>query len=159
MIETGVIRTVRGDLRMDQLARTGVMALIHEHISCDLSLGFGPEYVLQDRDLVAYELALANQKGVGLVIDVGNSGHIRDPEFLLEVSSASEVVVVASAGHYREGFFPAEVGSSSVDDLTSRMVAEIEVGIGATEVRAGAIGEVGMSDVTPTDHERKVFAA
>jgi phosphotriesterase-related protein len=159
MLEPGNIRTVAGDMRLADLRAAGGVALVHEHLSCDLSIGFGPEYVLDDADLVANELQAARAAGVRLMVDVGNSGHLRDPLFLREVARRADMTVVASAGHYREGFFPDVVAGHSVEQLTAEIVREIEHGIGDTTIRAGAIGEIGMSGETATDAERKAFAA
>jgi phosphotriesterase-related protein len=159
MLESGFIRTVAGDLRAADLRVGGGVALVHEHLSCDLSVGFGPEYVLDDAELVANELRAAGSAGVKLVVDVGNSGHLRDPLFLSDVARRGGMTVVASAGHYRDGFFPDVVTSASVDELTAEIVREIEHGIGTTSVRAGAIAEIGMSGESATSDEKKAFAA
>lgn len=156
-----VLTTVTGDLDVtnaDEQTGSGT-ALIHEHLSCDLSTSFGPEYVLQDEETMASELAAALDAGVRLVVDSGNSGHHRDPAFLRRISVASGVRVVASTGHYRDGFFPDYVETERADQLAARMVAEIRSGIEGTDVRAGAIGEIGTSSGTPTAAERKVFQA
>lgn len=159
MIESGYIRTVAGDLRVADIRAGGGVALVHEHLSCDLSVGFGPEYVLDDAELVAGELRAARSAGVRLVVDVGNSGHLRDPLLLADVARRSDMTVVASAGYYREGFFPDLIGSMSVEELTVQIVAELEHGIGETRVRAGAIAEIGMSGESATSYEKKAFAA
>jgi phosphotriesterase-related protein len=159
MLEPGTIRTVAGDVRLVDLMVDDGVALVHEHLSCDLSVGFGPEYVLADAELVANELQAARAAGVRLVVDVGNSGHLRDPLFLSEVARRGDMTVVASAGYYREGFFPDAVAAQSVEELTAEIVREIEHGIGDTAVRAGAIAEIGMSGETATDDEKKAFAA
>lgn len=153
------LRTVSGDLPIANLASGGGVALVHEHLSCDLSVGFGPEYVLDDLQLLTTELRLAAESGVRLVVDVGNSGHKRDPQFLREISARSGVHVVAAAGHYREGFFPDVVNTASVDELTAGIVREIEEGIDSTDVRAGVIAEIGMSGDRATSAEKKAFEA
>jgi phosphotriesterase-related protein len=138
---------------------TDGIALIHEHLSCDLSSAFGPTYVFRDEEVMVAELRSARSRGVSLVVDSGNSGHGRDPEFLRRISTASEVRVVASTGHYRQGFFPDFVDAQSVEELAEGFVVEISEGIAGTAVRAGAIGEIGMSGEVPTEDERKVFLA
>lgn len=159
MIDKGHVRTVTGDVDVEKLAAQGGMALIHEHLSCDLSAGFGPEYVLRDQDMVTGELDAAQNLGVSLVVDVGNSGHLRDPVFLRSVAERSGVSVVASAGHYREGFFPPHLLEATAEDIAAEILREIESGIDASDVLAGAIGEVGMSEERATVLEEKIFAA
>jgi phosphotriesterase-related protein len=151
--------TVAGDVQIGDLAALGGAALVHEHLSCDLSVGFGPEYVLDDPDLVSGELRAAREAGITLVIDNGNDGHKRDPRFLRTVAAASGVHVVASTGHYRDGFFPDRVKEATVAELAADIVRDITEGIGDTGVRAGAIAEIGMSGEQATDLEQKAFAA
>ncbi|MDX6208395.1 MAG: phosphotriesterase-related protein [Frankiales bacterium] len=159
MIDKSQLRTVLGDVDIRALEAGGGMALIHEHLSCDLSAGFGPEYVLRDEGMVSDELAAARLAGVSLVVDVGNSGHLREPDFLRNLADKSGVHIVASAGHYREGFFPEGLEAMSAEAIAAGIVHEIEVGIDDTGIRAGAIGEVGMTEGRATALEEKVFAA
>lgn len=159
MVEAGWIRTVTGDLELAALRDQGAVALVHEHLSCDLSQGFGPEYVLRDLSLVTSEVQVAAQHGVGLIVDVGNSGHGRVPEFLRDVARASRVAIVASTGHYREGFFPTAVESKDVDELAADMVAELSSAIEGSDVPAGAIAEIGFTGAEGTELEKKVFLA
>lgn len=154
---TATITTVTGDMAT-RLARPGI-ALIHEHLSCDLSASFGPEYMLRDETVMTRELTAAHEGGIRLMVDCGNSGHGRDPLFLRRISEASGVLVVASTGHYREGFFPAYVETENSQQLAERMLSEIRAGIEDTDVCAGAIAEIGTGGAEPTPLERKVFEA
>ena len=159
MIDRGWVRTVGGDIELAALRGAGAVALVHEHLSCDLSQGFGPEYVLQDVALVSDEVAAAARQGVRLIVDVGNSGHDRVPGFLREVSNRSGVAVVASTGHYREGFFPRDVETKDVDELAADMIGEVESVIAGSNVPAGAIAEIGFTGDVATPLEEKVFYA
>ncbi len=155
------ITTVTGEVAVEAArgAPQPGIALIHEHLSCDLSRSFGPEYVLSDETVMTRELAAAREGGVRLMVDCGNSGHGRDPLFLRRISAESGVLIVASTGHYREGFFPAYVETDSPAQLAERMLTEIRAGIEGTDVRAGAIAEIGTSGAEATPSERKVFEA
>jgi len=158
---SAAVTTVTGDMAVELaqgLSRPGI-ALIHEHLSCDLSSSFGPEYVLADEAVMVAELAAAGESGVRLMVDCGNSGHGRDPLFLRRIAEASGMLIVASTGHYREGFFPTYVEAESAGQLAARMVSEIRSGIEGTDVRAGAIAEIGTGGAEPTPLERKVFEA
>lgn len=158
---SSAITTVTGDVAVE-VARGQIqpgIALIHEHLSCDLSQSFGPEYVLADEAVMGSELATAREGGVRLMVDCGNSGHGRDPLFLRRISAESGVLIVASTGHYRDGFFPGYVEAESAVQLAERMLDEIRSGIEGTDVRAGAIAEIGTSGAEPTQSEQKVFEA
>ena len=155
-IGKGMVRSVAGDLQCDP--DVGV-ALVHEHLSCDLSRTSGPTYLLNDLALMTEELRYAAGVGVRLVVDVGNSGHGRDVSLLEGIARDTGVVVVASTGHYREGFFPPIVESATVEQLAELMVNDIEVGFPGGNVRAGAIAEIGFSSEVPTANEEKVMTA
>lgn len=159
MTSESSIQTVLGERKLAELRGPHSIVLVHEHLSCDLSQGFGPEYVLQDLPLVTSEVEIASAKNVSLIIDVGNTGHGGDPEFLRDVARKSGVAVVASTGHYREGFFPPEVASRSIAELAEAMVADIEQGLAGTDIKAGAIAEIGFTGAEATELEEKVFLA
>jgi predicted metal-dependent phosphotriesterase family hydrolase len=77
------------------------------------------------------------------------------PLLLDDVASASGSNVVMSTGYYREYYHPPymydvnEDGSitytMSEDEMVSRMVADIQQGVDGTNIRAGVIGEIGIS--------------
>ena len=153
-IPQGVIRTVEGDV-----GRSAGVALVHEHVSSDLSARSGPTFLLSDHGLAVAELVAAREEGVILVVDTGNTGHKRDPGFLHRCAVASGVAIVASTGHYRQGFFPPAVTESSADRLAAGMVADLTTGFKGSAIRAGAIAEIGCSGAVPTPDETKVLRA
>ena len=150
------LQTVSGPLSPSDAAG---IALVHEHLSCDLSSAFGATYSFRDEGLMIAELRAAGSRGVTLVVDSGNADHRRDARSLQRISVGAALRVVASTGHYREGFFTDSVAAKSVEELAGDMVADITRGIDGTTVRAGAIGEIGTSGEVPTELERKVLLA
>ena len=61
--------------------------------------------------------------------------------------------IVMGCGWYREPFIErAAIDEHSVDELTEELVREIEVGVGASGIKPGIIGEIG-SEKHITAHE------
>ena len=154
IIPQGLVRTVLGDV-----GELPGAALIHEHVSSDLSARSGPAFLLADQAVAVAELATARAAGVALIVDTGNSGHRRDPQFLQRCSLASEVAIVASTGHYRQGFFPPEVAAGSAEELAAAMVSDLATGFEAGTIRAGAIAEIGFTAEIPSPDEVKAMRA
>ena len=154
MIPQGIVRSVLGDTVSGAGEGT---ALIHEHISSDLSQRSGPSFLLNDRDLAVSEVSAAESDGVALIVDNGNTGHRRDPLFLFHCAQRTGVCIVASTGHYLDGFYPPPVVQASAEDIAAGMVADITAGIGGGPVRAGAIAEIGSSGEEPTAAEERVL--
>ena len=114
---------------------------------------------LDDTDIAVRELAAFKQLGGRTVIDLTSIGLGRDPEGIAEVSRRTGLNVVLGTGFYVAASHSEDVRSSTVDELTERIIQEIEVGIGETGIRAGVIGEVGMSHPLAPSEERSLRAA
>jgi phosphotriesterase-related protein len=118
--------------------------------------------VQDDPPLVCRELADYRKAGGGTVINMDLEGIGRNIPVLKEISQATGVHVVASTGWYIQSAHPGFVAGMSLEELTDRMITEITEGIGETGVRAGNIGEIGLSGM-PADpfqpDEEKVLRA
>jgi predicted metal-dependent phosphotriesterase family hydrolase len=156
MIPRGIVRSVLGDTVPGAGKGT---ALIHEHISSDLSQRSGPAFLLNDLDLAVSEISAAESDGVALIVDNGNTGHRRDPLFLLHCAQRTGVCIIASTGHYLDRFYPPCVFQSSAEEIAAGMVEDLTAGIGGGPVRAGAIAEIGLSGDEPTPAEERVLFA
>jgi hypothetical protein len=67
------------------------------------------------------------------------------------------VNVVMGTGFYKDAWLPPVVHEMSVDGMARFMVKEITEGVDATGIRAGVIGEVGVSlSITPTEERMLV---
>lgn len=115
-----------------------------------------PVLQLTDERTAVDELGIFAAVGGGTVIDLTTSEMGRNPAGLVRVSQATGLHVVAGTGHYVAAAHAGWVQEASVDDLADRMAGEINIGIGDTGVRAGVIGEVGVSWPL-RDDERKVL--
>ena len=180
---TGVVRTVTGDLPAASIGRT----LIHEHLASSLVTYWAPEHaphlaaatvslatlaevrahafsvrdnlVLGDLDQAARELGEFGAAGGSTVVDVTSHGIGRDARAIELVSRRSGVNVVAGCGYYIGSSHPIGLGERSEASLADEMAGEILVGIGATGVRAGVLGELGVGTFPMIPAERRVLRA
>ena len=155
-MELGQVITVRGLIPADELGVT----LPHEHI---LIRHQGPLVDTVDPLLASEELRSFARFGGRTVVDMTNIGLQRDATVLRQVSAQTSVHIVMGTGYYKDGWLPAEAHALTVDEMTALMVNEIADGVpagdGGEPIRAGVIGEMGVSrPITPTE-ERALAAA
>ncbi|MFG1678854.1 phosphotriesterase [Nonomuraea sp. NPDC049269] len=113
--------------------------------------------LLSEQD-AAEELIHYRTAGGGAVVDSTPVGLGRDPLGLARVSRASGVHIVMGSGYYCRDYHPAGLADASVEAIGAEIVADVRDGVGDTGVRAGLIGEIGLSwPVHPT--EEKVLRA
>lgn len=180
MAARGEIQTVRGPLAPARLGPT----LMHEHLLCDVTppelaaqglpqVEITPEnafairyhwcrdygnHILSDVGEMSAEAALFAQAGGDAIVELTIRGIKPDPRGLRAISQASGVHVVAGCGVYVESFAGDEL-VRGVDELAAMMVESLRVGIDGTDVRAGIIGEIGVSDPATPGELRALTAA
>jgi phosphotriesterase-related protein len=113
--------------------------------------------LLNDEDLMVHELGYFRAKGGDCIVDCTNVGMNPNPLGLRRVANRARVHVIAGCGFYLERSHPEYVATESVEALADRMVSAITEGIGGTDVKAGIIGEIATSTITP--QETKVLKA
>ena len=131
----------------------------HEHASLDIREFVDETFHLDDPEQVGDDLRVARGNGLRTIVDVGTDGHRRSPRFLANVARYSRVQIIASTGYWREAAYPAYVASETDEQLAARMIADIRDGIQGTDVRAGAIGEIGSETPGMSALEEKAFRA
>jgi phosphotriesterase-related protein len=105
------------------------------------------------------EFAIARKAGVRTVLDPTPIGLGRYPARLRDLSNAVGIYIITGTGYYRQKFHPPETATMSVDDIEERMLREITVGIEDTGVRAGVMGELGMTGGEILPIERRTLIA
>ncbi|MGH8017146.1 MAG: hypothetical protein ACREIA_02480, partial [Opitutaceae bacterium] len=145
--------TVRGPIAAADLGFT----LPHEHVL--ITHAADPNRNLTDPEAAVRELALYAAAGGRSLVEMTNIGIKRDPAALRSISERTGVNIVMGAGYYKDKWLPPETHRLSVEEMTARIVRDLEVGVDGTGIRAGIIGEVGLSrPMTPTE-ERGLRAA
>lgn len=112
-----------------------------------------------DRQTQIDELNCFRFAGGKTVVDASTVGLGRDPALLREVSCLTGLNVVAGAGYYVEGAQTPQALELSVEQIEAQIVREIEVGIGHTDIRAGVIGEIGVSHILYPFEKKSLTAA
>jgi phosphotriesterase-related protein len=178
----GEVQTVLGPLDPGALG----IVLPHEHILCDVTppelaarsggqqveitlknvhevryhwIRHYGNHILEDAGLAADELALFREAGGGAVVELTIEGIRPQPAALAEVSRRSGVPIVAGVGFYIESFAGEAIRGRSDDDLARFMIGGVRDGLHGTDVRAGIIGEIGVSDPWSRDEQRVMAAA
>lgn len=109
------------------------------------------DYETQKRELLYFARA-----GGRTVVDATTIGIGRDPERLRRMSCETGLHIVMGAGYYVGSTHSPEVRASTPEQLAANMVRELNEGMDGTDVRAGIIGEIGVSEVFD-ESERNVL--
>lgn len=116
-------------------------------------------FLLDEPDVALRELLHYRRAGGGALVDSTCIGMGRRPTDLAEVSRRSGVAVVLGTGFYVAPLQPAERLALTIDEMVDTISTELTRGIGDTGVRAGFVGEVGMSWPVREFEERSLIAS
>lgn len=83
--------------------------------------------------------------GGGTIVDATSIGIGRDPGGLARISRATDVHVIMGSGYYVGELHPPEVEQLSEEQLAENIVGDIVDGVDGTGIKAGLIGEIGMT--------------
>ena len=131
---------ILGDLRMDPL-------------------GNQDNCLMGDEDTVVEEVIDFRTMGGKTIVDVTLNTIGRDPKGLREVASRTGINIIMGCGAYVQLAHPEGFRELSQDDVAEAIVQEVTVGVGTTGVRAGIIGEIGISYPQMTKDEEKSLRA
>ncbi len=92
------------------------------------------------------------------IVDATTIGIGRDPQALKKIAVETGLNIIAGAGYYVGSAHPESLAKMTVDEIAEKIICEITTGIDNTNIRAGVIGEIGISEVF-NDSERKVLKA
>ena len=91
------------------------------------------------------EIARFAQAGGGTIVDVTPKHTGGDPERVRSVCRAAGVHLVHGTAYYTKPAHPPGLTEPPIDELADEFVADVRDGIDDTDVRAGLIGEIGLS--------------
>ncbi len=112
--------------------------------------------LLDDEDVAVDELNRFKEAGGNTVVDASLPGIGRDPKALARIANATGLNIIMGTGFYVGETHPAELASMTDEEVGDLMVKELVEGVDG--VRAGYIGEIGISEIFD-DKERKVLRA
>lgn len=113
---------------------------------------------LKDEGIAVSELRHFVAAGGRTIVDPTNRGLGRDPEALARIARLTGMNIIMGAGYYIGSTHPADMAERSEEAITREIVADIEVGVGETSIKAGLIGEIGCT-YPWWDHEKKSLRA
>ncbi|MFJ2901873.1 phosphotriesterase [Streptomyces sp. NPDC087212] len=110
---------------------------------------------MRDVDLAAEEAARFAAAGGRTIVEQTCSGIGRDPAGLVTIARRTGLNIVLGSGFYLEPSHPPDLRAMTVEDIAQHIEREIRDGVeGADGVRAGIIGEIGISaDFTPAEEK------
>ncbi|MGH7947233.1 MAG: phosphotriesterase family protein [Opitutaceae bacterium] len=146
--------TVRGPIPAEELGFT----LPHEHVF--VTHRADPSRSMTDPEVAVRELTHYASAGGRSMVDMNNIGR-QNPTALRLISERTGLNIVMGTGYFKHdrGGMPPETHDLSVEDMTAQFVRDIEIGVNNTGIRAGIIGEVGLSRPMTSTEERGLRAA
>ena len=116
--------------------------------------------ILDDADAAINELKPLKKHGVDLFLDLTSIGLKRDIQKLRYISQHTDIDLVIGTGFFVHDSLDADVAQFTTEEMVDFMLREIREGIEDTGIRAGVIGEVGVSEkIYPVEHRSLLAAA
>lgn len=114
---------------------------------------------MMDKQTQIDEINYFRFAGGKTVVDATNHGLGRDPELLREVAYRTGLNIIAGSGYYVDGAQTEATKALTIEQMEEDIVKDIEVGIGHTNIRAGIIGEIGVSHIMFPFEKKSLTAA
>lgn len=105
------------------------------------------------------EIMYFKRAGGRTIVDATTVGLGRDPELLADLAARTGLNVIMGAGYYVNDSQKAQAFALTVEEMEAQIVRELTVGIGHTDIRAGIIGEIGVSHIMHPFEKRSLAAA
>lgn len=114
--------------------------------------------LLEDEDTAIREAMYFKEAGGSTIVDLTCNNNGRNPTRIVGVSKATGLNVVMGTSYYIARSFTPEMPTPSVEDMTKEFIRDITVGVGDTRIKAGIIGEIGIS-IPMREGERSALRA
>ncbi|MCL5071436.1 MAG: hypothetical protein M1308_11150 [Actinobacteria bacterium] len=101
--------------------------------------------VLNDIYLAEEELSYFKEMGGNTIVDATPKDIGRDPSALYKISQSLDLNIIAGTGYYTQDTHCEEVDILSVEEISLKIEKDILEGMDDTHIRAGVIGEIGLS--------------
>lgn len=113
---------------------------------------------LNDPDIAFDELTYYKKYGGRTLVEQSTIGSGRNVKAIAGIAEKTGINIIVSTGYYLKNTQTSEVLNFNKKTLTSNMIKELQAGIEDTNIRAGVIGELGISpDIQ--EWEKKLLAA
>lgn len=114
--------------------------------------------LLNDREIQKKEIMFFKNAGGRTIVDATMPGIGRNPVELKKLSEETGLNIIMGTGYYVGETHPDRLDTMTKEEIAMEMTGELIDGIGDTGIRAGFIGEIGISEIFD-DRERKVLKA
>jgi len=114
---------------------------------------------MTDEETVINEILIFKAAGGNTIVEVTPRDLGRNPEALVRIAKATGINVVMGVGYYFRAARDPRMNKRSEEKITEEIVQEIMEGIGPNKVRAGIIGEIGISYPILPNQEKILRAA
>ncbi|WP_339210707.1 phosphotriesterase-related protein [Aeribacillus sp. FSL K6-8210] len=98
-----------------------------------------------DEEVAVKEALEFYYAGGKTIVDVTPVGIGRDPRALYRLSRRTGLNIIMGCGYYLENSMPSYVKDWSIEEIENDILSDLEVGIDGTDIKAGIIGEIGIS--------------
>ena len=112
--------------------------------------------IMLDSKTQTEELMYFRYAGGKTVVDATTIGLGRDIEMLKKMAIDTGLHIIAGAGFYVEPSQTEEIKKMSIDEIKTHIIKELTQGIGHTSIKAGVIGEVGISQTMMPFEEKSL---
>lgn len=159
--------------------------LMHEHVLCDVTppelaalrlpeveirldnlfeirhhwCRHAGHHVLTDRDVAVAELAHLRDAGGSALVELTCEGIAPDPAGLAEIARRTGLHIIAGSGPYVEAYLSPAARERNVAEVTAAMMRSVHEGLDGSDVRAGILGEIGLSTPITAVERRSLVAA
>ncbi|UCB46772.1 MAG: hypothetical protein JSV25_04955 [Spirochaetota bacterium] len=110
--------------------------------------------LVDDVECAEREVLEFRKAGGGTIVDVTSVGAGRDPVALYGISRTTGVHIIAGSGYYFHDTHPEDMDEKTAEQIRDEIIKDIAVGIDETGVRAGVIGEIGISEEIHPNEEK-----
>ncbi len=108
---------------------------------------FKDNLLITDIDAVINEAKKFKETGGSTIVDLTVSEIGRNAEALYKISIDTGLNIIMGSGHYTEKSNPDDYKNRSLEELTRDIINDFTVGVSDKGIKAGIIGEVGISDI------------
>lgn len=114
---------------------------------------------MPDETVLVKELLVYKQAGGNTIVDVSTRpGGGTNPLGLQRLAKATGLNIIMGTGYYMGLLYSPEVAALTEAQLCEGLVRDLTVGVDGTEVRAGIIGEIGLTPALREDERRLLRA-
>lgn len=101
--------------------------------------------VMDDLDLAVAEVGRFKDAGGRTIVDCTVIGIYRDVRKLRETARRTGLNIIAGCGYYTADTHPPAMSAWTADDIAEQLISDLTEGIDGTDIKAGVIGEIGVS--------------